>query len=179
MTIIINQITDDNAIKEAIADFVEASTGLKCYFSGFDFKRQRPYATLLAVSSVRHGQPWVTQTNQSESRTIYKQQVRLSVDIDIFTDAYDKKNRAIIKEPSYYANLLINGFFIGGLKKATNDISLKITNINQTITNTNIQDADKWIKQAVVEIKCNYINLFETIDSDTLKQVETPEIITE
>lgn len=174
MNRVYSQVTDDVAIENAICDFVEAVNGLKTFIAGTDHKREWPYQTVYIRNDIGIGKAWENRTISGTATTQFKKQTQLMCDIDIFTKRYNDRHQAIRKDPRYYGKLITNAIDITELQTPLKTVGLKLQSVKQAVSSMNIDDGDKWLKQGVIELELAYINTSQIVDTDTIKEIETP-----
>ncbi len=177
MAITITQITSQETIEDAIASFMESANNLTTRFAGFDFTRTRPYQTLMPTSTKRAGKPWQVQTISGIATTQYKQTIKMMVDLDVFTDTYDSKQKAIRLNPQHYSDMILNAMHIPEARTDLDAINLKLLSARQMIATANVKiDTDKWIKQGTTELMFSYVATFQKVDDDTITTIDLPTI---
>ena len=188
MTITINDLTDFTLVEDAIADFVEEISQLpeiegrtKTSWSGFDFARVRPYATLEIVTQRTVGKPWTRRADLGTGNDIIKQKIlyhpyHWSVDITFYTDAYDDDGVAIRETARFYAQRMQNRAFIPSVRSFLDAQNIAYGQVGSVMSGSVGQEEDQFIHQASIEFRFSGIAQTEITDTDFFTSVTDPTI---
>ena len=188
MTITITDLTDFSLVEDAIADFVDEVSQLpviagrtKTSWSGFDFERVRPYATLEVVTQQTVGKPWSSRESVPSGDDVIREQTlyhpfHWSVDITFYTDAYDDDSVAIRETARFYAQRMQNRSLIPSLRSALDEQEIKYGQIGSVVSGTAAQEEDQFIHQASVEFRFSGIAQTKIADTDYFETVSDPTI---
>lgn len=180
----IEDLTDFSDIEDKINDWVKSASNLpdipdgsKTYWSGFDFKRKRPYATLQIVNQSTTGKPWAERSTVSGNlQTILYAPFTWNVDINFFVDSYNdglEEDGSPIRETArHFAQRLQNRAFLEDNKNILDAVNVAYAQLGQTVTGIVTQDEDKYIQQASVEFSFNGIAQTKITDTDYFATIE-------
>jgi len=192
MTQEILQITDFPGIENAIEAWVILGSGLplivknsipqaQAHWEGFATKRIRPYVLINSLPQPTQGQPWKVRSRVSESGTdklndVYNHPAKWNISFTFFTDAYDEDGKAIRQQAKFYAQQLVNRAYLPPVKSLLSVVNVSFNPLNQTPVPGVIEatDDDKYIHQATIDYRFEFVAQTGIKDSDFFETVTTP-----
>lgn len=180
----VEDLTDFSKIEDVIAKFIETASGLpeiigqsRTYWSGFDFARLRPYAVINPISQFTTGQPWIKREFVNDNfEYILSHPYILTYQASFYTDNYNPETREVIREDAKrYAQRLANraSVHIDILAKE----EVVYIPENKSVNAFSLEEDDKYLKQANIELKFSGIAKTKITESDYFETIENPEII--
>jgi len=191
MTQEIEQVTDFTAIEDAIELWALTGSALpqvtgedqKVLWQGFEFERQRPYATLSIVSDLSPGRACTTQSKINEAgidkiQTTYNYLFKWNVQVAFYQDSYDEDGNAIRVTARQYAKNLVDRYQLAPIRKILTDESIAFHPLSRTIQGNVLpnSDDDKYIHQAIIEFRFSGINTINLKDSDFFTTIDDPTV---